>query len=220
MKKIVLLLLVAVSSVGFAQETISEGVMLSKQTMSSDNEQMQSQLAMIGDILTTTYFKGNKTRSETSNMMTGTSIAVMDADADQMLVSLNNPMQGKKYMIKSIKPSEEDLKDVKITKGDETKTVLGYECQEYNVEVSKDGATVKLDLYVTEQVSALSSQFANLGIDVKGYALYATMSMSQMGMNLTITQEVTEIKKDVVSDDKFDMTPPEGYEKTDKLQGM
>ena len=29
-----------------------------------------------------------------------------------------------------------------------------------------------------------------------------------------------EVKKESVSDDKFDMTPPEGYEKTDKLMGM
>ena len=59
-----------------------------------------------------------------------------------------------------------------------------------------------------------------MGADLKGYPLYLTMYMSQPGMNLTITQEVTEIKKESVSDDKFDMTPPEGYEKTDKLQGM
>jgi hypothetical protein len=44
--------------------------------------------------------------------------------------------------------------------------------------------------------------------------------MSQMGMNLKITNEVTEIKPESVSDDKFDMTPLEGYEKTDKLMGM
>lgn len=220
MKKLVLLLLVAITTVGFSQESITEGIVFSKQTMSTDNAQMQSQLAMIGDILTTTYFKGNKTRSETSNMMTGSTIAIMDNDNNQMLMAMNNQMTGKKYVVKSMEPSEEDLENVTVTKGDETKNVLGYDCQEYNIEVNKDGAVVKMDVYATDKLSAISQQSTMLGAELKGYPLFMTMNMSQMGMNLTITHEVTEIKKETVSDEKFDMTPPEGYEKTDKLQGM
>ncbi|PWK17498.1 hypothetical protein [Xanthomarina spongicola] len=220
MKKIIFILLVAITTVGFSQESITEGIMFSKQTMSTDNEQLKGQLAMIGDILTTTYFKGNKTRSETSNMMTGSTTAIMDNDSNQMLMSMSNQMTGKKYVVKSMEPSEEDLKNVTVTKGDETKTVLGYECQEYNIEVNKDGVVVTMDVYTTDKLSAISQQSTMVGADINGYPLYMTMNMSQSGMNLTITNEVTEIKKESVSDDKFDMTPPEGYEKTDKLQGM
>jgi outer membrane lipoprotein-sorting protein len=119
-----------------------------------------------------------------------------------------------------MEPSEEDLKNVTITKGDETKNVLGYECQEYNVEVNKDGVVVKMDVYTTDKLSAISQQSTMMGADISGFPLFMTMNMSQMGMNLTITNEVTEIKEESVSDEKFDMTPPEGYEKTDKLQGM
>ncbi|GGG55850.1 hypothetical protein [Bizionia arctica] len=220
MKKILFILCVAISSVGFSQEAITEGVVLSKQTMSTDNAELQGQLAMIGDIVTTTYFKGNKTRSETNNFMTGSSVAIMDKDNNQMFMSLNNQALGKKYVLNTMEPSAEDTKDVVVTKGDLTKTILGYECQQYLVEINKEGVTVKMDVYTTDKVSALSQQSTMMGADLNGYPMYLAMSMSQMGMDLTIIQEVTEIKKETVPDDKFDMTPPEGYEKTDKLQGM
>ncbi|HLV69765.1 MAG TPA: hypothetical protein VKY34_03595 [Xanthomarina sp.] len=220
MKKIILIVLVAITSVGFSQEAITEGVVLSKQTMTTDNAELQSQLAMVGDIVTTTYFKGNKTRSETNNFMTGSSITIMDNDNNQMLMTLNNQMLGKKYVLKSMEPSEEDLENITVTKGDETKTILGYECQEYNVEVNKDGVVVKMDIFTSDKLSALSQQSTMMGADIKGFPMYLTMNMNQMGMNLTITQEATEIKKEAVPDAKFDMTPPEGYEKTDNLQGM
>uniref|UniRef100_UPI00355AB726 hypothetical protein n=1 Tax=Xanthomarina gelatinilytica TaxID=1137281 RepID=UPI00355AB726 len=195
MKKILFIVLVAITSVGFSQETIKEGVVLSKQTMSTDNAELQSQLAMVGDIVTTTYFKGNKSRSETNNFMTGTSVTIMDNDNNQMLMTLNNQMVGKKYVLKSMEPSEEDLENITVTKGDETKNILGYECQEYNVEVNKDGVVVKMDIYTTDKLSALSQQSTMMGADIKGFPMYLTMNMNQMGMNLTITQEATEIKK-------------------------
>lgn len=147
-------------------------------------------------------------------------MTIMDNDNNQMLMTLNNQMVGKKYVLKSMEPSEEDLENITVTKGDETKNILGYECQEYNVEVNKDGVVVKMDIYTTDKLSALSQQSTMMGADIKGFPMYLTMNMNQMGMNLTITQEATEIKKEAVSDDKFDMTPPEGYEKTDNLQGM
>lgn len=220
MKKILFVLVCVLSLSSFAQEAITEGIAKSKQTMSSDNEQMQAQLAMIGDVLTTTYFKDNKTRSETFNLMSGNSITIMNADTKEMLIMMDNQMVGKKYMTKSMEPGEEDMKDVTIEKGDETKTVLGYECQEYNLTVSKDGAEVKMDMFVTDKISAISNQAVQMGTKIEGFPLYMEMTMSQMGMNIKITHEVTEIKKETISDEKFEMTPEEGYEKTDKLMGF
>lgn len=220
MKKLIFVLVCALSLSTFGQELMSEGVVKSKQTMSSDNEQVQAQLAMIGDILSTTYFKGNKTRSETFNLMSGNSISIMDNDKKEMMIMMDNQMVGKKYMVKDMEPNEEDMKDVKIEKGDETKTVLGYECQEYNLTVSKDGADIKMDVYVTDKISAMNQQIKQLGAEIKGYPMYMVMNVNQGGMAIKITHEVTEIAKEIVSDEKFDMTPLEGYEKTDKLMGM
>ncbi|WP_191860677.1 hypothetical protein [Hanstruepera ponticola] len=220
MKKLLFVLVCVFSLSTFAQESISEGVAKSKQTMSSDNEQMQAQLAMVGEVLTTTYFKNNKTRSETFNLMQGNTTTIMDGDSKEMIIMMDNQMVGKKYMTQSMDPNDEDMKDVTIEKGDETKTILGYECQEYNLTVSKDGTDIKMDMFVTDKISAISNQAAKMGDKVPGFPLYMEMTMSQMGMNINITHEVTEINKETVSDDKFDMTPLEGYEKTDKLMGM
>ncbi len=220
MKKLLFVLVCVLSLSTFAQDAITEGVAKSKQTLSSDNEQMQAQLAMIGEVLTTTYFKNNKTRSETFNLMQGNTITIMDAETKEMLIMMDNQMVGKKYMTKSMEPGEEDMKNVTIEKGDETKTVLGYECQEYNLTVKKDGAEVKMDMFVTDKISAISNQAVQMGTKVEGFPLYMEMTMSQMGMNIKITHEVTEINKEAVSDEKFEMTPLEGYEKTDKLMGF
>ena len=38
-----------------------------------------------------------------------------------------------------------------------------------------------------------------------------------MGAEIIIKMEATELKNEAVSDDKFDMTPLEGYEKSDQL---
>ena len=219
MKKLFFALVCIFSLSTFAQESIPEGVMISKLTMSSDNEQMQAQLAMMGEMLTTTYFKNSKTRSETFNLMQGNTITIMDGEDNEMLIMIDNAA-GKKYMTKNLEPDEEDMKDVTIEKGDETKTILGYECQEYNVTTTQQGATVNMDIYVTDKISALSNQTSRMGIKVEGFPLYMEMNISQMGMSIQMKNEVTEIKKETVSDDKFDMTPLEGYEKTDKLMGM
>ena len=220
MKKIFSLLLLALSLTAFSQAEITEGVVISKQTMSSDNEQVSAQFAMIGDIATTTYFKGNKSRSETSNPMSGNTITIIDNDSKQMLIAMDNQMVGKKYVAKSTVLSEEDLANVEIVEGEETKTILGYECQQYNITVVKDSVTVNMEMYATDKLSAISQQAAMLGQDFTSFPLLMTMNMSQMGMNMTITHEVTDIKEESVSEDKFDMTPPEGYEQTDQLMGM
>ncbi|MFD2550222.1 DUF4412 domain-containing protein [Bizionia sediminis] len=220
MKKLIFALVLAVSFTGFAQDVIVEGIVKSKQTMTSDNEQMQAQLAMVGDVLTTTYFKGNKTRSETFNLMSGSTTTIIDGDTKDMLMYMDNQMTGKVYATENITPTEKDLEGVQVTKGTGTKTILGYTCQEYNVTMDKNGAKVNMSVYVTDKIEAMNSQVAQLGQQIEGFPLYMKMDVAQAGMALTITNEVTEVKKAEVADDKFIMKAPEGYTKTDNLGGM
>ena len=49
------------------------------------------------------------------------------------------------------------------------------------------------------------------GDKIEGFPMYFTMNMNQMGKTITIESTVTDIKEDSISDDKFNMTPPEGY---------
>ena len=217
MKKIILAVALVCSTIGFSQDKVSEGIITTKQTMSSDNEQMNMQLAMMGEMITTTYFKGDKSRSELSNPMQGNVTSIMDGSVNKMLIMLDSPMTGKKYMINDMTPKEEDLKGVTVTKSTETKTVLGYTCKRYDVVMKKQGAEVKMALYTTDKLSTLSQQVAGLGDKISGFPLYSEMKMNQMGAEIIMKMEASELKKESVSDDKFDMTPLEGYEKSEQL---
>ena len=68
MKKNLFILLLAFSLSTVAQEKLIEGIVSSKMVMSSSSPEMQAQLAMIGEINSITYFKNNKTRTETTNL--------------------------------------------------------------------------------------------------------------------------------------------------------
>ncbi|RXJ45543.1 hypothetical protein [Gelidibacter gilvus] len=220
MKKILFIVAVTLSVTMFAQQQIDEGVVISKQTMSSDNEQMNAQLAMLGDMITTTYFKNDKSRSELSNPMTGNTVFIADNNSKKSLVLMDNAMIGKKYMESDISASEEDLENVSVEKTNETKTILGYECTKYNVVMNKDGAEVKMEIYATDKLKAISQQATAFGKDFSGFPMYMNMAIEQQGVKMNMVIEVTEVKAEKVSDDKFSMTPPEGYSKTENLPGM
>ena len=213
MKKVFTLLALSLTVMVSAQNKITEGVIVSKQTMSSDNEQVKAQLEMMGAMETTTYFKNDKTRSELSNPMSGDVVTV--SDSENILMLMDNPMMGKKYMLQNVKEAEKQVQDIQVTPGTETKTILGYECKQYSVKLKQITGSVEMEMYTTEAIPAKSQQTSMVGEKVKGFPLYVVMKMNQKETNMVITTEVTDIKKEAVADDKFDMTPPEGYEKMD-----
>ena len=212
-KKLILLLVAIVSINAFAQKEVKEGVMTMKMTMSTDNEQAKAAFAMIGDIAVTTYFKGQKSRTEQNNQMTGENISIVDNDAKKVLVLLNNPMMGKKYTETDISTTDEDAKALTVTANGETKTIVGYECKGYDVTGKKEGVEVNMTLYTTEKIIAPTQNTSMLGDKLKGYPMYMIMKMNQGGIDMQVTMEVTELKDEKVDDAKFDMTVPEGYEK-------
>ncbi|MEM6721614.1 MAG: DUF4412 domain-containing protein [Bacteroidota bacterium] len=213
MKKILVLVALAFSVMVSAQEKITEGKITSKQTMSTDNEQVQASLAMIGEIETVTLFKGKNARSESDNPMSGNIVTVVNTEENKMLILMDNPALGKVYTVESIELTEEDIKNIKVTKENETKEVLGYTCQKYTTSVTKNGVTVNMVMYTTEAIDVPNQQTATLGEKVKGFPLYMEMKMNQMGVDMTIATEVTKIEKQSVSGDIFSVTPPEGYKK-------
>lgn len=213
MKNILVVIAFVFSTVLISQNQMTEGVAISTQKMTSDNEQVNSQLALMGEMKTTTYFKNSKSRSELSNPMSGDVTTIIDNDSKQMLMLMNNPMAGKMYMLSAIDINDEDLKNVTIEKGEQTKTILGYDCQQYFATFKKDGQEMKIEMFTTDKIPVITQNTTMFGDQLKGFPLYSKMEMSQMGTNMTVETEVTEIKKIAVTDDKFDMTPPEGYEK-------
>lgn len=217
MKKILVLILASFSLATIAQEKLTEGILIGKQSMSSDNEEMNSQLKLMGDSPSTIYFKGNKSRSETSSPMTGEITIIMDNGKKELLMLMSSPMQGKKYASQAIETKPEDLENITIIKGEETKTILGYECQQYIIKLNEQGQEMEMQMFTTDKISAPTQSTTNFAGKIDGFPLYFVIKMSQMGSSIEVVSEVTEIKKEKVSDDKFSLTPPEGYE---KMEGM
>ena len=211
LKKITFLLLLTISMSLFAQKELSEGVISMKITMSSENEQVNASLAMLSGMTTTTYFKGQKSYTEMKNPMAGETTTIVDNDTKKMLVLMNNPMLGKKYLKSNMDVSEEDLKNITINKIGDTKTVLGYKCIGYDITVKKDGIETKMIMYTTNKISAPNQNSSVLGNKLTGFPMYMIMNVKQGEIPISTTMEVIEIKNESVDDDKFKMIIPEGY---------
>ncbi len=213
MKKFILLFVAIITLNMAAQKEVKEGVMTMKMTMSTDNEQAKAAFDMIGDIAVTTYFKGQKSRTEQSNQMTGDNISIVDNDVKKVLVLLNNPMMGKKYTETDISVTDEDAKALTVKANGESKIIVGYTCKGYDITGKKDGVDIKMTMFTTDKIIAPTQNTSMLGDKLKGYPMYMIMNMNQGGIDMKITMEVTELKDEKVDDSKFSMTVPEGYTK-------
>ncbi|MFD2566387.1 hypothetical protein [Pseudotenacibaculum haliotis] len=198
----------------FAQKEIKEGVIKVKMTMSSEDSQINSQLAMMGDLVMSTYFKGANSRTEMKNPMAGETITIVNSDKKKSLMLLNNPMLGKKYRESDIALSEEDLKNITVTEKGDTKTILGYVCKGYVFTIKKDGKENTVTMYTTEKIKAINQNNMNLGKKAKGFPMYMTGEISQPnGIAIKMVLEATEVKGEKIADAKFSLTVPEGYSK-------
>ncbi len=182
-----------------AQEKFNEGKITMTQALSTDNEEMQAMLdQMMGGktMETVSYVKGQKSRTEINNPMSGDIITISNMDEKQMLLLMDNPMLGKKYTLTSLgKAEEEKFKDnITIVEGTETKTVLGYKCKQQMVTINQDGVKMEMEMYVTDKIApVMSQQTSMLGDKLKGFPMYMVLKMNQQGMAMTITTEVTQL---------------------------
>ena len=121
--------------------------------------------------------------------------------------------QNKNNKIKDneINVSEEDLKNITITDNGDSKSILDYDCQGFDVVVNKEGVEAKMTIYVTDKVLVATQNSVMFGNKLKGFPMYMIMNVNQGGMAMKITMEVTEIKGESIDDSKFLMTIPEGY---------
>ena len=221
MRKLVLFLFVIVSPIARAQQEIDEGVIIFKQTMSSDNEQMNAQFAMIGELVTTTYFKVDKSRTELSNPFMGEVVTIFDTGSGQTLMTMNSPAIGKLYTSKEVSDFVGQNEAFSIKKGTESKTFLGYDCQQYIFTMTQDGVDVEMVMFTTDKIKAIKQETLEFMNDFDGgFPLYIEIKTKNQGMMLSIVQEATSINPEKVEDSKFDLKAPEGYTEVDSIPGM
>jgi hypothetical protein len=215
MKNILLFIaVVGFSYTSIAQEKFTEGEITMKQTMSSPNEQFNASLSAIGDMIMTTYVDGTKSRTESSNPMSGDVIVIIDGESNELLQLMDVPGLGKKYTSQKVEVTEEMSKNITVTEGTETKNVLGYDLKQYIININQDGTEMTMEMFITDKIQGVKTQqTAMLGDKVNGYPLYLIIKMNQMGAEIIIKSEVVKMEAKTVDDNKFSLTPPEGYEK-------
>lgn len=214
MKKLLCILFVAVSISTIAQEKFTEGIITMKQTMDSPNEQVKAMLAEMGDMVTITYVDGAKSRSESSNPMSGDVTVIIDSESNELLQLMDIPQMGKKFVSQKMEITEEMKKSITVVEGSETKDVLGYNCKQYIITMKQETGDMKMEMFITDKIEGvMTQQTAMLGDKIKGYPLYMIITMNQMGAEIMVTSEVTKMDAQPVDDAKFSLTPPEGYTK-------
>ena len=137
---------------------------------------------------------------------------ITDGASKEMVTFMDNPMLGKKYIKGSLDIAQSALNDIVITKGDETKMFLNFKCQQYFVTSSVQGQPMEMEVFTTDAINAYSQQTAPYGDEIKGFPLYVSLSMNQMGSNIKVVSNVIEIKKEVLDDKKFSLEILDGYD--------
>lgn len=215
MKKILLFTVaLALSATTFAQEKFTEGVITMKQTLSSPSPEVSEALAAMGEMISTTYVDGLKSRTESSNPMSGDMIMIMDSESNEMLQLMDMPNLGKKYVTQKIEITDEMLENITVTEGEESKTVLGYDLKQYIITIKQETGDMVMEMFITDKIKGVKTQqTAMLGDKVDGYPLYMVIKMNQGGAEIIVKSEVTKMDAQPVDDNKFSLTPPEGYTK-------
>lgn len=205
-------LLILFSTTVIAQEVITEGYFIAKQTLTTDDETIKAQLELMGDVVSTTYFKGSKSRVEVSNPMSGDVAVISDSETLQGLTLMDSPMLGKKYQISNIDSDNIGLENIKVEDGTETKTILGYLCKEKVLTYKEGENELKMRFFTTDKIRPiLNQQTIQYGDKIAGLPLYSEATVLQGDTVLTIITEVTELNAEKMDDSKFSMNPPEGY---------
>jgi len=179
------------------------------QTMETEDTLMQQTLEMMGEMSTVWYINESKFRSETNAGMTGTTTVIYDGKTKDILMLMESPFMGNSYISISDTLETDELEPT-IVKTKEKKKIAGYKCVKYLVTDASGQETI---LYATDKIkNPFNKQY---GAGVEGAVLCSISEMDNMGAKIKVTMIATEVKIGKISEDKFDMSVPEGYTEFD-----
>lgn len=206
MKK--LITAVAILLCGVASAQVKEGSVTYVMTIEGLPPE---QAAMMGDMETKIFFKGNRTYSEMNSMMMSTK-AVTDENGSLVLMD----QMGNKNYIKVTKADMEKNNEAnkdkmpKFEYTSETKTIAGYECKKAiaTINSQKEGE-IKTEVWYTDKI-AYVSQGGRRGNDMfkglNGMAMEFSMPQGPMKVKMV----AKEVSTEAVPDSKFVLST-DGY---------
>lgn len=168
--------------------------------------------AMMGDMETKMYFKGDKSYSEMNSMM----YSVKTLSDNKGTLLLMDQMGNKFYVKKTKEEGEKEAKkykqDIKVTYANDKKTIAGYECSKAIVTIKdKDSKSeLKTDVWYSEKLFNIytinNADAALLFNQIKGMPLEYDINQGEMKIKMS----AKEVSNSPVSDSIFNLST-EGY---------
>ncbi len=201
-KKIILaIILCASTAYSFSQQKLNEGYVILKTY--NNNSKLDTSI-------TVTYFKDSRQRTESYNNVSGKTIQISDKKTKELLTLIDHPSFGKIYHTAKMIWDEAEKEKIEVIKGDKTRKILGYDCQQYIV---KSNDTTSFEVYTTEEInSSFDTNTSDLFKGkIKGFILYTKVTKETLEDTIEMVAEVVEIVKESIADEKFSLLPPKGY---------
>jgi hypothetical protein len=204
------------ASCALAFTAVAQGTYTMK--MSMKMEGLPPEYAAYGEYDITTYIKGDKTKTEVSNMMANSTIFFDGKTMTSLSDAMGNKTgytATKEEMEAAEKNEKKDKPKVEYTT--EKKTIAGYECTKAIVtQTGKDKKEVKTIVWTTDQLKinpearkSFRGNMTDLG-DIKGHPLSFESSQNANGMDVKMIMTTTEISTSAVDDAVFSVNT-DGY---------
>lgn len=204
------LALIVATTLSFGQ--IKEGKVEYDLRFSSSQAEVAAQLAMMqGSKLVQTFAKeGSRVEMNMGMFQSTTTITNVK---DKKTLTLMGGMMGYKATLKDYDENavaQENPEAPKLEKTEETKTILGYKCKKYFVDMGPEEGMI--EIWTTEEIAPetkLENQFTPDGL--VGFPIEITVINPQITINIVATKVTTDLKKENKKD-LFSTKVPEGYE--------
>lgn len=158
--------------------------------------------------------------TEIATEMDGMQGTHMLTNSSEKMIYVYSKAQGigmKTTMDPESEETREDLADmnIQVSKLDQTKTILDYECTGYLITTDKATSeiyvTAEIDLSTPEQ---MGNSLANLpeGVDIEGFPLYVKTTVNQDGQEIVMVMEVTAIDEGTVPEEMMTLRDVEYVE--------
>ncbi len=219
MKSIKLLVLLLLSAtIVLAQQ--KEGKISFTLNMTSDNEALKNQLAMLQGATLTVYYDKDFSRSETTIPMFMTNIFVYSNNSQNGLMLISGMMGKKAIKVSKQETEESETKtgNVSFTKTNETKKILGFNCTKL---IAKYDDEQTADFWVTKEIIASKKVLQGISSQLEGFPLEFSSHQSGVTTKFTATKFEDNLKGENKKE-LFSLAIPEGYEETnmDAIKGM
>ncbi len=209
MRKILFTLAAVVLSTLSLNAQLTEGHVKYDIEMSSDNPEMQMQLAMMQGSKFEIYFKDNLTRSEMSmgTIMKISTITNTEAENSLMLMSGMMGNIAVKITPEDMDSAKVEAPEMDIELVDETKEIQGYKCHKA---IARDEEGSESVFWYTEEININKEGQSYLNSEVPGFPLEFEINKGDLKMTMLTTEFSKKLDKKMAKE-LFDTTIPEGY---------